>query len=77
MHTLNHHAEKHITQENQEFRVVGGAVTATPLEKEIIITSDEYYYCLLAQDKLHRWASINNLLDAQCISFFYRLYARN
>ena len=57
-------------QENQEFRVVGGAVTATPLEKEIIITSDEYYYCLLAQDKLHRWTSINNLLDMHNVSHF-------
>ena len=57
-------------QENQEFRIVGGAVNATPLEKEIIITSDEHYYCLLAQDKLHRWTSINNLLDIHNVSHF-------
>ena len=62
-------------QENQEFRIVGGAVNVTPLEKEIIINSDEYYYCLLAQDKLHRWTSINNLLDIHNVSHFSTDYA--
>ena len=57
-------------QETQEFRVVGGGTDISQLEKEIILTSDEYYYCLLAQDKLQRWASINHLLDMHNISHF-------
>ena len=57
-------------QETQEFRVVAGGTDISQLEKEIILTSDEYYYCLLAQDKLQRWASINHLLDMHNISHF-------
>ena len=48
----------------QQFSIVGGDVEISELEKEIILNSDDYYYCLLHQDKLHRWASINHLLDA-------------
>jgi hypothetical protein len=48
----------------QQFSIVGGDVEISELEKEIILNSDDYYYCLLQQDKLHRWASINHLLDA-------------
>jgi hypothetical protein len=48
----------------QQFRIVGGDGEISALEKEIIMNSDDHYYCLLQQDKLHRWASINHLLDA-------------
>ena len=48
----------------QQFRIVGGEGEISELEKEIIMNSDDHYYCLLQQDKLHRWASINHLLDA-------------
>ena len=51
----------------QQFRIVGGEGNVSELEKEIIMNSDDHYYCLLQQDKLHRWASINHLLDAHNI----------
>jgi len=47
-----------------EFYVVDGYGIQSALEKEIVLNSDDHYYCLLAQDKLQRWASINHLLDA-------------
>ena len=48
----------------QQFRIVGGDISSEEVEREIILNSDDHYYCLLQQDKLHRWASINHLLDA-------------
>ena len=50
--------------ETHQFQIVDGDGKTSELEKEIILNSDEHYYCLLQQDKLHRWASINHLLDA-------------
>ena len=52
----------------QQFLIVAGNSSVTQLEKEIVLNSDDHYYCLLAQDKLHRWSSINNLLDAHNVS---------
>ena len=52
----------------QQFFIVDGYGTHSQLEKEIILNSDDHYYCLMEQDKLHRWASINSLLDANNIS---------
>ena len=49
------------------FYIVDGYSTHSQLEKEIIVNSDDHYYCLMEQDKLHRWTSINNLLDAKNI----------
>ncbi len=54
--------------EDQQFFIVAGQDNVSSLEKEIILNSDDHYYCLLAQDKLHRWASINHLLDAHNVS---------
>jgi hypothetical protein len=47
----------------QQFFIVDGSHN-TVLEKEIILNSDDHYYNLLEQNKLHLWASINSLLDA-------------
>jgi len=52
----------------QQFFIVDGYSVHSKLEKEIILNSDDHYYCLMEQDKLHRWASINSLLDANNIS---------
>lgn len=49
------------------FYIVDGYSTHTQLEKEIILNSDDHYYCLMEQDKLHRWSSINGLLDSHNI----------
>jgi len=50
--------------DTQQFSIIGGNEAHTRVEKEMILNSDEHYYCLLARDKLHRWASINALLDS-------------
>lgn len=50
------------------FYIVDGYRTHSQLEKEIILNSDDYYYCLMEQEKLHRWTSINSLLDANNIN---------
>ncbi len=49
------------------FYIVDGYSTHSQLEKEIILNSDDHYYCLMEQDKLHRWTSINSLLDTKNI----------
>ncbi len=54
-------------QNMHQFYIVDGYATHSQLEKEIIINSDDHYYCLMEQDKLHRWASINSILDANNI----------
>jgi len=49
--------------EDQQYFIVGGMGTVTPVEKEVILNSDDHYYNLLEQKKRHLWASINNMLD--------------
>ena len=56
--------------DNENFVIVGGDRNLSKLEKEIILNSSDHYYCYQHQDKLHRWASINHLLDAHNISHF-------
>lgn len=54
--------------DNENFVIVGGDGNLSNLEKEIILNSSDHYYCYQHQDKLHRWASINHLLDVHNIS---------
>ena len=54
--------------DNENFVIVGGDGNLSNLEKEIILNSSDHYYCYQHQDKLHRWASINHLLDIHNIS---------
>lgn len=56
--------------EDQQYFIVAGMGTVCALEKEIILNSDDHYYCLLSQHKLHLWASINNMLDAHNVPHF-------
>lgn len=54
--------EAYISSENR-YVIVGGEGNMAQVEKEIIRESDDFYYCLAEQEKLHIWASINHLLD--------------
>lgn len=59
------------------FYIVDGYGTHSRLEKEIILNSDDHYYCLMEQDKLHRWTSINSLLDTNNIPHLMSDYMPN
>ena len=65
--------EVYLTKTHQ-FQIVDGAGEISKLEKEVILNSDDHYYGLLQQNKLHKWASINNLLDAHNLPHFMSDY---
>jgi hypothetical protein len=49
----------------------------TRVEKEIILQTDDYCYCLLEEKKYHIWHSINNLLDIHNINHLSTDYMMN
>ena len=65
--------EVYLTKTHQ-FQIVDGEGEISKLEKEVILNSDDHYYGLLQQNKLHKWASINNLLDAHNLPHFMSDY---